>query len=776
MNGRCGSNHGFNLGGHAFRTIPDLIRDALGGGERYTFRMADSETPILPPPPPLPERWRSQIALQLRPGEHIVGWFETDLDRRLHFSPTLLVLTPSRLLAKQDGSDWQSWSLADELKLVTSEQGVVGTLELVNPAARLAHWRYTANLNNAARVFLQKWETIRTGVAPMASVCPSCGGPIAPDEDSCPNCNPREAATSMSSLLRLVGFARNRYGLIAFGFLITLASNWTSLMTVTLSKPLIDDVLTPRGPWSMVLYYVGLMLAAYVATWILDWVGGYVNAWVSERIAADLRMRTYAQLQRLSIEFFGGKRTGDLISRLSNDTERLCNYLSMNLVDFIRNCVMFVMTAIYLFQADLKLAFAALAPLPVIVWLVRWARAKFLRSFNQANFAWADMMSALADTIPGIRVVKAFAQENREVARFRSANDQILATNDRVNVTWAFFGPVVSLLTNFGILVVWGAGAWFVLDGSIQVGTLVVFVALIQRFYDRSESMIRIFSATQRAASSAQRIFEILDKQPSVPEPISPVHPGRLKGEVAIKGVRFKYGTREVLHGIDLTIKPGEMVGLVGHSGAGKTTLINLVCRFFDVAEGEILVDGVNLRSFPVEEYRRNIGIVLQDPFLFYGTIAENIAYGKSTATRDEIVTAARAARAHEFILKLPDGYDHLVGERGQSLSGGERQRISIARALLIDPRILILDEATSSVDTQTEQQIQAALEVLTQGRTTIAIAHRLSTLRRADRIVVVDHGRIAEVGTHVELLARDGKYAALVRAQQHMNEPATAT
>ncbi|MFO0865784.1 MAG: ATP-binding cassette domain-containing protein [Gemmataceae bacterium] len=244
------------------------------------------------------------------------------------------------------------------------------------------------------------------------------------------------------------------------------------------------------------------------------------------------------------------------------------------------------------------------------------------------------------------------------------------------------------------------------------------------------------------------------------------MHPGRLHGKVELQNLRFKYGTREVLHGLDLTIQPGEMIGLVGHSGAGKSTLINLICRFFDVAEGAILVDGVNIRSYPVEEYRGNIGIVLQDPFLFYGTIAENIAYGKPGATRAEIITAARAARAHEFILRLPDGYDSIVGERGQSLSGGERQRISIARALLIDPRILILDEATSSVDTKTEQEIQAALETLIEGRTTIAIAHRLSTLRRANRIVVLERGNIIEVGDHADLMTKGGAYASLHMAQ----------
>jgi ATP-binding cassette subfamily B protein len=247
------------------------------------------------------------------------------------------------------------------------------------------------------------------------------------------------------------------------------------------------------------------------------------------------------------------------------------------------------------------------------------------------------------------------------------------------------------------------------------------------------------------------------------------VHPGRIEGRIELRGVRFKYGTREVLHGLDLTIEPGEMIGLVGQSGAGKSTLINLICRFYDVAQGAILVDGHDVRSFPVSEYRRNIGIVLQDPFLFYGTIAENIAYGRPTATRDEIIAAARAARAHEVILRLPDSYDSMVGERGQSLSGGERQRISIARALLIDPRILILDEATSSVDTETEREIQEALENLIQGRTTIAIAHRLSTLRRADRLVVIERGQIVETGRHEELLTQGGTYTRLHQAQVEM-------
>lgn len=764
----------------------------------------------------LPAPLRDAAARSLAEGEQVLAWFEPDLDADLHFADGCVLLTDRRVLAcearatshgataqrngataQRNGAphEWTSWPLADVRSAKLRDRSGAGSLELEGAAARLAEWRFTAARSSAAHAWLRRFETLQAGLDAEHNDPDE----TEPSPGETPPVETAEPAGS-GSLLRLARFAKRRAGPIALGFVLTLTATAMGLIPPYLTQPLVDDALIPFGTEveafdrldaaaqaaarpefdahkaqyvDLVTFYLGLFAAASLLAWILSWAQGIVMAWVSERISADLRNATYAHLQRLSIDYFGKKRTGDLISRISTDTERICNFLADNIVDFASDVLMIVGSAVVLVTIDPMLALATLCPIPAVAYLIYRVREALARGFHRGGRAWGEMTNVLADTIPGIRVVKAFAQEQREVDRFRRANDHILAANDRVNRVWTFFWPMVALLNQIGLLVVWAAGAMQVFDRRITVGVLTMFLAYIGRFYARLESMSRMATAVQRAAAGARRVFEILDRAPSVPEPAVPVHREHLEGLIELRDVGFRYGTRLVLDGVDLTIRPGEMIGLVGPSGSGKSTLVNLVCRFYDVAEGAILVDGVDVRSFPVAEYRRHIGLVLQEPFLFFGTVAENIAYGRTEATREEIVAAAKAAHAHEFILRLPLGYDSLVGERGQSLSGGERQRISIARALLIDPRILILDEATSAVDNETEREIQAALDQLVQGRTTIAIAHRLSTLRKADRLVVMERGRIVEIGGHDDLLAADGVYARLHRAQAETAERA---
>jgi len=742
----------------------------------------------------LPQNLRGVVEANLIVGELPLVWFEPDLDEQMQYAQGLVVLTDRRLLsvgpviASSDADlllekSFRAWTVNTTLVLRTKEYPGTGILELLGAESLLHHWRFTAGKVNASHRMAARFERIQHGdqdeeedsSETLGAVCPSCGALLAPDQVKCPECEAAKAKPPIQSLSRLMRFAKPRALVILLGLALTISSTVMGLVPPYLIMLLIDNVLNPyeaskQTNIHLVWWYLSGFAAVAILTWILSWARTYVLAWVSERIAGDLRTKTYSHLQSLSLEYFGGKRTGDLISRVSTDTDRICYFLSVHLLDFINNVLMIIMTAMILFGLNPFLAVVTLMPLPVIAYLVQKVRNRLRQGFLLSSRVGSEMTSVLADTIPGIRVVKAFAQERREIDRFQMANNRLLQANDRVNTLWSFFGAAVVLLTDIGLLVVWAFGAYQVFQSNITVGELVAFVTYISRFYLRMDSMSRMVSAVQRAGASTQRVFSILDRVPSVAEPIHPVHIKRMRGEVVFRSVGFHYGTRPVLQDVNLKIQPGEMIGLVGPSGAGKTTMVNLTCRFYDVTEGAILADGIDIRSYPIEEYRCNIGIVLQEPFLFYGTIAENIAYGRPDASREEIVAAARAARAHEFILRLPDGYDSLVGERGQFLSGGERQRVSIARALLIDPRILILDEATSSVDTETEREIQLALENLIQGRTTIAIAHRLSTLRRADRLVVIERGRITEIGHHDELLKTPGTYARLYRAQLEMS------
>ena len=727
---------------------------------------------------------RADLPAQLDAGDNASASLAVDVDAQGRFAETVLRLArvgaqgPARLTVQSGDSAPQALELGAGDRLELGELSGLASLSLLGPAGLRARWRLTLGRLPQAQAFLQAFEA-RDAAPPTdaPTACPACGAGLPPDREDCPACGhgaEDEEAPPASTwvLLRLGRFARPYRRQLALGFGLTLASTAATLIPPYLTIPLMDEVLIPHqngqaiDPMQVALLLGGLLLSA-LAAWGLGWARTYVLALVSERIGADLRTTTFEHLLTLSLEYFGGKRTGDLMARIGSETDRINVFLSLHALDFATDVLMMLMTASILLSIHPGLALVTLLPLPAIAWLIHRVRERLRTGFERIDRVWGEVTNVLADTIPGIRVVKAFAQEGREAQRFHAANAHNLAVNDKLNKTWSLFSPTVGLMTEVGLLIVWACGIWLVAGDAITVGVLTAFIAYIGRFYARLDSMSRIVSVTQKAASGAKRIFDILDHVSNVPDPAEPRPLARpVQGRLTLRGLGFRYGARRVIRRLDLDIRPGEMIGLVGHSGSGKSTLVNLICRFYDVSEGAIELDGCDIRQHRLADYRSQIGLVLQEPFLFFGTVAENIAYGRPDASRAEIVAAARAAHAHDFILRLPQGYDSIVGERGQGLSGGERQRISIARALLIDPKILILDEATSAVDTETEKEIQKALDNLVQGRTTLAIAHRLSTLRKADRIVVMDRGEIVEVGPHAELIARGGAYWRLHEAQ----------
>jgi ATP-binding cassette subfamily B protein len=741
----------------------------------------------------LPPELAAQAAREkVRPD---MAWLcvRTDLNLEGHYEENYLLAEPDRLIVLAPPTAGRTAVRVvvarDRIDEIRTRQGVGGGFldALVDGiyVELLAYSNAKADMLRKAAGKLKLWSRgEKPRIGPEDDIdprrCPACGLPLQFKGDVCRRCINRGAVFG-----RVLKMMRPYAGRAVIMMLLVLAAISLSLVPQQLVRLLIDRVLAPEQARNAVLAFdvacdwllglVAALLGVHLLTAVTQVITGRLASYVGTQITYDMRSRVFGHLTGLSVAYYDRYNVGQLMSRVAGDTEQMKGFVHQLTSGFMSQFIQVLAVGVVLFSLNWKLALITLLPAPLVVLSAMFFWKRVYPRYYRVWDANSKLHGVLNTILSGIRVVKAFGQEGRERNRFGRSAGYVRDSFRGVEYTVAAFNPAIGVLFQLGGILVWYFGGKWVLGKELSLGALMAFLGYLWMFYQPLGQLTQLTNWLTQFLTATQRTFEILDTPSQIVESDQPKPFDTADGSISFENVTFGYDRHEpIIKSVSFTVSAGEHIGVVGKSGSGKTTLINLLARFYEVDEGCIRINGLDLRDIRLDELRRHIGVVLQEPFLFRGTIWSNITYGMTDAAPEQVIAAAKAANAHGFIMRQPLGYDTYVGERGAGLSGGERQRISIARALLYNPRILILDEATSSVDTESEQLIQAALARATRGRTTIAIAHRLSTLKESDRILVVDSGKIIEQGSHEELLALQGTYWRLVKIQTELSrEPA---